>query len=85
MERLGAANVVCIGNGRNDCLMLAAAALGIVVAQEEGACIETLLQPTSSHPMYATPWICCFVRSGWWPRYADEVVPGATGTRPLNG
>lgn len=33
---------VCIGNGRNDRLMLADAALGIAVVQEEGAAFETL-------------------------------------------
>jgi soluble P-type ATPase len=34
--------VAAIGNGRNDQLMLAAAALGIAVVQEEGAAIESL-------------------------------------------
>ncbi|HOI74947.1 MAG TPA: hypothetical protein PLO63_12460 [Syntrophales bacterium] len=34
---------VCIGNGRNDALMLREAALGIAVIQEEGAAGETLL------------------------------------------
>jgi soluble P-type ATPase len=34
---LGCEGTVCIGNGRNDCLMLRAAALGIAVLQEEGA------------------------------------------------
>lgn len=34
---------VCIGNGRNDRLMLKAAALGIAVVQEEGAAAGTLL------------------------------------------
>ena len=37
VERLGRARVACIGNGRNDRLMLKAAALGIVVTQKEGA------------------------------------------------
>jgi soluble P-type ATPase len=36
-KRLGAARTVCIGNGRNDCMMLKAAALGIAVLQKEGA------------------------------------------------
>ena len=34
---LGAAGVAAIGNGRNDCRMLAAVALGIAVVQQEGA------------------------------------------------
>jgi soluble P-type ATPase len=43
VQSLGAARCVCIGNGRNDRLMLAAAALGIAVIQCEGAAVETLL------------------------------------------
>lgn len=39
---LGADRVVAIGNGRNDRLMLAAAALGIAVVQAEGAAAATL-------------------------------------------
>jgi len=34
---------VCIGNGRNDRLMLKEAALGIAVIQEEGAAVETVM------------------------------------------
>jgi len=41
-QRLGAGYTVCIGNGRNDRLMLAEAALGIAVIQQEGAAFETL-------------------------------------------
>jgi len=37
VRRLGADKTVCIGNGRNDRLMLRAAALGIAVIQKEGA------------------------------------------------
>jgi soluble P-type ATPase len=40
---LGHENCVCIGNGRNDQLMLKHAALGIAVLQEEGAAVEALL------------------------------------------
>jgi soluble P-type ATPase len=36
VESLGAAQCVCIGNGRNDRLMLAAAGLGIAVMQAGG-------------------------------------------------
>jgi soluble P-type ATPase len=41
IQRLDAAQVVAIGNGRNDRLMLQAAALGIAIVQGEGAAIET--------------------------------------------
>lgn len=43
VENLGAGRCVCIGNGRNDRLMLAQAALGIAVMHQEGAAVETLL------------------------------------------
>lgn len=39
---LGAAGVACIGNGRNDRLMMGEAALAIAVVQSEGACSATL-------------------------------------------
>lgn len=39
---LGAGKTVAIGNGRNDRLMLAHAALGIALIQQEGACVETV-------------------------------------------
>ncbi len=37
VEVLGAEHCVCIGNGRNDALMLECAAVGIVVVQQECA------------------------------------------------
>lgn len=43
VEQLGPARTVCIGNGRNDRLMLQEAALGIAVLQTEGAAVQTLL------------------------------------------
>jgi soluble P-type ATPase len=43
VRRLGPANAVCIGNGRNDQLMLKESALGICVILAEGAAVETLL------------------------------------------
>jgi len=43
VETLGAGKCVCIGNGRNDRLMLAQAALGIAVIHQEGTAVETLL------------------------------------------
>lgn len=42
VRRLGARRVACIGNGRNDRLMLRAAALGIATIQREGAAVEAL-------------------------------------------
>lgn len=42
VARLGPENVVAIGNGRNDRLMLAAAALGVGVIGDEGLATEAL-------------------------------------------
>jgi soluble P-type ATPase len=42
VRTLGAARTACIGNGRNDRLMLRSAALGIAVLQDEGIAAETL-------------------------------------------
>jgi soluble P-type ATPase len=42
VEKLSAEHTVCIGNGRNDRLMLKEAALGITVILEEGTAVETL-------------------------------------------
>jgi P-type E1-E2 ATPase len=38
VEQLEGDGVIAVGNGRNDCLMLKRAALGIGLIQEEGAC-----------------------------------------------
>ena len=43
IKKLGADSSVCIGNGRNDSLMLKGAGLGIALIQEEGASVETLI------------------------------------------
>jgi soluble P-type ATPase len=43
IEKLGPDVSVSVGNGRNDRLMLKAAALGIAVIQKEGAAVEALL------------------------------------------
>ncbi|SFM84454.1 HAD family hydrolase [Thermodesulforhabdus norvegica] len=43
VESLGKDRCVCIGNGRNDRLMLKSAALGIAVVQEEGAAFEAIV------------------------------------------
>ena len=42
-KRLGSSSALCIGNGRNDRLMLEEAALGIAVILGEGAATEALL------------------------------------------
>ncbi|MEW6446979.1 MAG: ATPase P [Bacillota bacterium] len=42
VEELGAANVVAVGNGANDVLMLRRAALGILVLGPEGTAAEAL-------------------------------------------
>ena len=46
----GPTRCVCIGNGRNDRMMLAAAALGIVVMQTEGAALDTILAAAVAAP-----------------------------------
>lgn len=43
VRELEAGRVVAVGNGRNDCLMLKEAALGIALIQEEGAATQALL------------------------------------------
>jgi len=43
VEQLGAAGCVCMGNGRNDRLMLKEAALGIAILEREGASIDAVL------------------------------------------
>jgi P-type E1-E2 ATPase len=44
VRKLRAEGAACIGNGRNDRLMLRAAALGIAVIQDEGASPHTVLE-----------------------------------------
>jgi soluble P-type ATPase len=43
VRRLGSMSSVCIGNGRNDRLMLKEAGLGIAVLQQEGTAPQALL------------------------------------------
>lgn len=50
VEQLGPERTVCIGNGRNDRLMLQQAALGIAVLQAEGAAVQTLLAADVAAP-----------------------------------
>lgn len=40
---LGKETTLCIGNGRNDKLMLEESVVGIAILQDEGACTETLM------------------------------------------
>lgn len=54
VQRLGAPRCACIGNGRNDRLMLAAAALGIVVMQGEGSAVEAMLAARVATPDIGT-------------------------------
>ncbi len=42
VQELGCEKTACIGNGRNDCLMLEASALGMAVILREGAFAPTL-------------------------------------------
>ena len=42
VKTLGFSHTVCVGNGRNDQLMLEESILGIAVILEEGAAVETL-------------------------------------------
>ena len=44
VRSLGAENVVAIGNGRNDSLMLKTAALGFALIQQEGGSVAGILQ-----------------------------------------
>jgi soluble P-type ATPase len=44
IQNLGIDVTVCVGNGRNDRLMLQAASLGIAVIQEEGAAYDAISQ-----------------------------------------
>jgi P-type E1-E2 ATPase len=43
IRRLGSDTTICVGNGRNDRLMLAEAGLGIAVVQAEGAAMQAVL------------------------------------------
>lgn len=54
IKKLGVKGCVCIGNGRNDRLMLKEAALGIAVIQKEGAAGVTL---------QASDVVCCSIVS----------------------
>ena len=44
VKQLGTKSAICLGNGKNDMLMLREAALGICLIEHEGACVQTLLE-----------------------------------------
>lgn len=50
VQQLGCDGSVCIGNGRNDALMLKEAALGIVVIQAEGASTQAIVAADLATP-----------------------------------
>ena len=50
VQALGAVRTAAAGNGRNDRLMLKAAALGMVVMQAEGTAVEALLAADVAAP-----------------------------------
>ena len=41
--KLGKETTLCVGNGKNDQLILKESVIGIVLIQEEGVCVESLL------------------------------------------
>lgn len=43
LEKLGKETTLCVGNGKNDKLMLKESIIGLAVIQEEGVCVEALL------------------------------------------
>lgn len=43
IKKIGSANTLSVGNGRNDRLMLKESILGIGILQDEGICTETLM------------------------------------------
>lgn len=58
VQELGTDKCVCIGNGRNDRMMLENAALGLAVMLEEGTSRESLLSADIALPALCRPWIC---------------------------
>jgi soluble P-type ATPase len=53
VRKLGADRSACIGNGRNDRLMLRAARLGIAVLQAEGAAVQAIMAADVISPSVA--------------------------------
>ena len=44
--KIGKENTLCVGNGKNDKLMLKESAISIALIQDEGVCVESLLAAT---------------------------------------
>ena len=72
IEALGAHRCVCLGNGRNDRMMLAAAGLGIAVMQGKERRWKPCWRRKWPCPTSTRPWGCCFIRGGWWPRCGPD-------------
>ena len=67
VRRLSAASVACIGNGRNDRLMMQACALGIAVIQARGRERADAGRGRRRRPERSVmPSTCCSSRAGWW-------------------
>lgn len=43
LHKLGKEKTMCVGNGKNDRLMLKESVIGVVLLQDEGACTESLM------------------------------------------
>jgi soluble P-type ATPase len=63
IQQLGCDTTVCVGNGRNDRLMLEGAGLSMAVVQAEGAAVQAILAATVLSPdiltaldLLAHPW-----------------------------
>ena len=50
IKELKAQNVVAIGNGRNDAMMLQLAKIGIIILGKEGCAVEALLKANIAIP-----------------------------------
>jgi soluble P-type ATPase len=50
IQQLGCETTVCVGNGRNDRLMLDGAGLSIAVVQAEGVAVQAVLAATVLSP-----------------------------------
>ena len=81
VNRLGAERAVCIGNGRNDWLMVKAAALGIALIQEEGAASETLAAADVVCPRRHRP--CCLRQSHERPSESSRLTGSRRGRGDL--
>lgn len=91
VERLGAHRTAVIGNGRNDALALARAALGICVIGPEGCAAEAVSASDVLAPSPAVALGCSCIRTGWWRRSARsaqapptrKIVPATTRTASM--